>query len=482
MKPNILLIMADQMRWDAWGRMGGSMKTPVLDQLSEEGVTFTNCITNSPVCAPTRISLATGQYPHNTGVWRNLGGYDLPADTPTFMQSIRNEGYRTAIIGKAHLHHHSGDLRARELHMNQLGFDDVNEITGPRASSKAITNMTLEWQENGVLDAYIEDFRERFNNKPYVARPSTLPLHLYYDVYVGQQAKTYLQQYSDDKPWFVQVGFAGPHEPWDAPEPYASMYHPGDMPAAIDRNMFNDAPNRPQGYLDKLMFHDKMHSPPMSKDEIASMRANYAGNVTLIDEQIGEIIQVLKDRNQYDQTVIVFVSDHGEMNGDFGLIYKENFFNSAVKVPLIIKTPEMIDTTTQGTSYDEMVEFFDIGPTLVECAGGVTSYQHFAKSLGQAIARPNIVHREEALSEVRGEVMLSNKEWKIVFNQQGAPYLLFDLIHDPLELTNLVNDSHYKHVIDDFRIRLCQRLISTQRYIFHDRPDSAGIEHLVGRH
>ncbi len=479
MKPNILLIMTDQMRWDAWGRAGGWIKTPVLDQLSQEGVTFTNCMTNSPVCSPTRLSLATGQYPHNTGVWRNLKGYDLPSDTPTFMQSIRNAGYRTGIIGKAHLHHHENDIRDRVPLMNTLGFDHVNEIAGPRASSRVLSNMTEEWQKQGVLEAYIEDFRERFNHKPYVARPSTLPLELYYDVYIGNKAKEYIQEADSAHPWFIQVGFSGPHEPWDAPEPYASLYDPSVMPKPIERNNFRDSPHRPKGNLDHLMSHGNMHSPELSLDEIAQMRANYAGNVTLIDEQIGEIIQALKDKNIYDQTVIVFVSDHGEMNGDYGLIYKETFFNAAVKVPLIIRTPEMKNSSISGSMYHEMVEFFDIGPTLCDLASGVISYQQFAKSLVPVLENLHVQHRAEAMSEHKGEIMLASKEWKIVFNQQGEPYLMFHLATDPMELTNLIDHSGYESIVSDFKDRFIKRIISTQKYIFHDRPESAGIEHLI---
>ena len=135
-------------------------------------------------------------------------------------------GYRTSLFGKTHLHPHRGDLRDREHLLNSWGIDDVNEIGGPRASATVMSHMTALWEEKGLLEAYREDYRERFANKPHVARPSVLPLEMYADVYVGQQAKTYIENFEHDQPWFCWVSFGGPHEPWDAPEPYASMYDP----------------------------------------------------------------------------------------------------------------------------------------------------------------------------------------------------------------------------------------------------------------
>ena len=112
-RPNIAFIMTDQHRWDALGCSGGWVNTPNLDRIAAEGIRFSNCVTNSPVCIPARVSLATGLYPHNTGIWRNQP-HDMGADTPTWMQAIRNAGYRTSLFGKTHLHRHEGDLRDRE--------------------------------------------------------------------------------------------------------------------------------------------------------------------------------------------------------------------------------------------------------------------------------------------------------------------------------------------------------------------------------
>ena len=242
--PNILFLMTDQQRWDAMSCAGDWVETPALDRIAAEGVRFTQCVTTTPICIPARVTLATGRYPHNNAVWNNLQ-YTMPPDAPTWMRAIRDLGYRTSLFGKTHLHPHQGDLREREHLLNAYGLDDIDEIGGPRASAQVMSHMTAGWEAKGLLEAYREDYAERFANKPHVVRPSVLPLEDYIDVYVGQQAKRYLENYDRDEPWCCWVSFGGPHEPWDAPEPFASMYDPEAMPAPVARPV-DDRP-RPRG-------------------------------------------------------------------------------------------------------------------------------------------------------------------------------------------------------------------------------------------
>ncbi len=450
--PNILLLMTDQQRWDAMGCSGDWVQTPNLDRIASEGVQFTNCVTTSPVCIPTRLSLATGLYPHNTHVWNNMN-HQMPAETPTWMQAVREAGYRTSLFGKTHLHPHGGDLREREALMNAYGLDDVNEIGGPRASSKVLSHMTAEWEAKGLWDGYRADYRERFSTKPYLVRPSTLGLENYADVYVGQQAKQYLQNYNREEPWCCWVSFGGPHEPWDTPEPYASMYDPEQMPPAVPRPPIGE---RPQGHLDRLM--GRMN-PTFEPGEIGRLRANYAGNVTLIDAQIGEILDTIAARGELENTIIVHTSDHGEMNGDYGLIYKGNFLNGAVRIPLLVRTP---DTTYAGSICDSPVEWIDIGPTLVESAGGELVHRQFGKSLCPVLTNPEVTHRDFAISEIQGEIMLLNQKWKAALNANGEVYLLFDVENDPNETENLAGKPEVAGVETQLRLQILERLMQTQ--------------------
>ena len=170
------------------------------------------------------------------------------------------------------------------------------------------------------------------------------------------------KNYNRQEPWCCWVSFGGPHEPWDAPEPYASMYDPNDMPPPIPRSAAGD---RPRGSLDNLM-QNKKKSPKFEAGDVPKMRADYAGNVTLIDAQIGEILDTIQGRGELEDTVIVFCSDHGEMNGDYGMIYKSNLLNGAVRIPLLVRTPETVKNAAEGLVCESPVEWIDIGPTLVE--------------------------------------------------------------------------------------------------------------------
>ena len=450
--PNILFLMTDQQRWDAMGCSGSWLQTPNLDRIASEGIRFTNCVTTSPVCIPTRLSLATGLYPHNTGVWDNMN-HQMSAETPTWMQAVRDAGYRTSLFGKTHLHPHNGDLREREGLMNAYGLDDVNEIGGPRASANVLSHMTAEWEAKGLWDAYRADYRERFSTKPHLVRPSVLGLENYADVYVGQQTKQYLQNYDRAEPWCCWVSFGGPHEPWDTPEPYASMYDPEDMPPAIPPPAAGD---RPQGHLDRLM---QRVNPTFEPGEIGRLRANYAGNVTLIDAQIGEILDTIEARGELENTVIVHTSDHGEMNGDYGLIYKSNFLNGAVRIPLLVRMP---NNPNAGTVCESPAEWIDIGPTLVELTGGELQHRQFGRSLCPVLTNSEATHRDFAISEIQGEIMLLNREWKAALNADGEVYLLFDVQNDPDEIHNLAGKPEVADVETALRLQILERLMQTQ--------------------
>ena len=450
--PNILFLMTDQQRWDAMGCSGDWVQTPHLDRIASEGIRFTNCVTTSPVCIPSRLSLATGLYPHNTHVWNNMN-HQMPAETPTWMQTMRDAGYRTSLFGKTHLHPHNGDLREREDLMNAYGLDDVNEIGGPRASAKVLSHMTAMWEEKGLWEAYRADYRERFSTKPHIVRSSTFELEDYADVYVGQQTKQYLQNYERQEPWCCWVSFGGPHEPWDTPEPYASMYNPEDMPPAVPRPFME---RRPTGHLDRLM---QRVNPTFEPGEVGRLRANYAGNVTLIDDQIGEILDAIEARGELDNTIIVHTSDHGEMNGDYGLIYKSNFLNGAVRIPLLVRTP---GTTNAGGICESPVEWIDIGPTLVELVGGELEHRQFGKSLCPVLTQLEATHRDFAISEIEGEIMLLNREWKIALNANGEAYLLFNVQNDPNEIQNLAGRPEVADVETALRLQILEWLVQTQ--------------------
>jgi len=458
-QPNLLFILTDQQRSDALGAVSAWMKTPALDRLAREGVLFRRCVTQSPGCVPARASLMTGLYPHNTGVWHSRR-FTLPPTTPTWVRKIQGAGYRTSLIGKTHLHPHVGDLRDRRPLVHAWGFDDVTETAGPHASAETHSDMTEEWERFGLWDAYKSDLAARSGGNHFAVAPSPLGLEHHYDSFVGRKAADQIRAYSSDRPWFCWVGFGGPHEPWDAPEPYFSLYRPEDVPPPLPA-MTSVATDRPQGaLLDERVALDARRMSQLTAADLAAVRANYAGKVSLIDHHVGELLRVVEERGELDRTIVVFTSDHGEMNGDHGLIHKSCFLQPAVTVPLIIRMPDGFGE--RGRSVEAPVELMDVGPTLAEFAGARIDYSQWGRSL-QPLLRGEVTSvRDFAVSEQRGEIMAEDRRWKVALNRGGEAYLCVDLDRDPEELMNLAGTDGAKDAERRFRDRLLEFLLETQ--------------------
>ena len=428
-RPNILFIMADQFRSDVMSCVGGSAQTPNLDALAAEGVCFTNCCTVAPLCVPARISMMTGKYPHTTGVWDNAD-YALSPEANLWTKVIHAQGYGSGLFGKTHLHTDFGDMISREPIVQGYGFDTVNEVSGPHSTCQTRTHMSEEWKAKGVWEAYCADMLNR--TKVPCAKPSPLPLEDYYDVYVGRKGREFLEQYHEDKPWFCHVSFGGPHEP--------CMYRPEDMPAPLPHIQESTA-DRPRGEYDRIYAKKEIRC---SEETAGEIRANYCGGVTLIDKMIGEIIDTIKKRGEWENTVVLFTSDHGEMNGDHGFVNKRNFLRPSLNIPLILRTPET--AKKGGRVSNALVSLLDIGPTLAELAGGTLEYAQCGKSLCPVLEGA-AEHRSYILSEYAGEIMYMDREWKMVTNKAGEPYLLFDIQKDPQELQNLIGAPEYETVV-----------------------------------
>jgi arylsulfatase len=447
-RPNILLVMADQMRADALGVVNGWTRTPHLDQLARSGFLFSGVFTNSAECVPARFSLALGLYPHQVGVWEN-GAHTLNPRFPNWMQAVEQAGYRTSLFGKTHLHPHAGDLRDRVHLMHAYGLQVVDETAGPHASAHVASHMTERWQEQGLWELFRQDLADRIASQRHVARPSVLGAEHHYDVYVGRQAASHLAGLEGSQPWFCWVSFGGPHEPWDAPEPYASLYADADIPPPIPRLRGHE---QVRGLL-RRAFDSEYYSPPLRPEDVRALRASYAGNVTLIDEQVGKILEVVRDRGELDRTLLVFTSDHGEMNGDQGLLYKANFLDPVLQVPLIIRPPAG-GPASGGRTLSVVAEWMDVGATIVDYAGGSLPGPSHARSLRPAVEGAATAHREFAVSEFLGHTAIVDRRWKIELAPGDRPALLFDRQGDPLEQVNLADDGSHCRAVDELIGRL----------------------------
>jgi choline-sulfatase len=207
----------------------------------------------------------------------------------------------------------------------------------------------------------------------------------------------------------------------------------------------------PKGFLDRRL----ANQPRFEEGDVAKIRANYAGRVALIDDQIGGILQVIEERGELDRTVIAFASDHGEMNGDHGLIYKKAFLKGAVQIPLLVRLPG-VENFARGAVSSTLVELMDIGATLVDLAGNRRPKGSRARSLIPVVKNPERRFRSLVVSGLKREIMLASTDWKLVLNEERQPYVLVDLRNDADETLNLAGDPAYGEVIDDL-IRKLQK-------------------------
>jgi len=428
--------MSDQHRADAAGPAAIGFETPALNALAAEGVLYSNCYTNSPQCISARAALHYGLYPHQSGVASNQSGPYEDTKRDSWVQRLSRAGYHTSVFGKTHLTRAGGDLIAAEGKMKALGFDVVEEEYGPRQSQFTRSHMTKMWVQLGLLQSYRDDISAR-DDDPACVRPSPLGLENYYDTYVGRRAHKFLENYDDPRPFFCWLSFPGPHEPYDTPEPYASMYSPAAMPPAIPR------PARIGGapcILHDLIWRRCPENPELNPDKIAKLRANYAGGVRLIDDQIANIVELLKRQGRYENTIILFTSDHGEMNGDWGLLRKKVFLDASARVPLIVKPAKQNRANTVDRHCDALIELMDVGPTLLQLSGADDAAALGGRSFAAIVEGSTERHREIVRSQYDRDRMILSAEWKLVLNKDGAPSLLFDRLNDPSEQRNLVGE------------------------------------------
>jgi len=466
-RPNLLLVHTDQQRWDSLGALSSWADTPCLDQLTKGGTLFTHAITNSPVCQPARTSLITGLLPHELGIWNN-GSYGIHFDTPTWVQSIRSAGYETAVFGKTHWFPCGGDLIAAEPLLHSAGFNVVNEVPGPRALQRARTHLTERWDAKGLWNDFRMDYESRFQEKEHLVRPTPLPTGEYYDSYVGDCALEWIQKQNSDNPWFCYVSFPGPHEPYDAPEEYAQRINPSGMPPPREAPKVL-ASEKPQGKLDSLPHEDHYHGAVnLEPGEAQRIRADQVASVRLIDDKIAAIVEELKNTDQWENTIVVFASDHGELGGDAGLIFKCCFLDSALRVPLLISTPASRENQINQRIHAP-VEWRDIGPTLVDFAGGQMNHPQGARSLVSLLEDSNSDFREFAVSEIDEEICLFSRQWKVALNQQGECYLLINRLDDPEETRNLAALRDYQE-IENHLTSIAQNILKT---------NSGGAAHLL---
>jgi arylsulfatase len=442
MKPNILFIMCDQMRYDAIGANGNSkIRTPHLDALARESVHFTNAYTPNPICVPARASLTTGCYPHQCTGFKGNDGVIQPG-FPLLGTEMQKRGYKTYCMGKLHYLPYMSTPAERVTH----GIETVELYESGRVLQKFDPNLEREG-----LEDYYDYLKEvgwhgytRANgmgNNDVYAASSVIPAEHYVDTWVADRALHHMQTHLEtapDQPFLMWASFPKPHSAFDPPHPYDQLYDPRELdePAGDIQDLLKLGIDHSYQEYIRFMW-DKLS--PQAKRKI---KANYYGLITLQDQQIGRLLQFLKDNGLEEDTIVVYTTDHGEMLGDKGIYFKRILYDPAVRIPLMIKYPKKLPDSFRTAC---LAGLQDLLPTLCSLTGEPLEAAVDGKDLTPVLTRAEKV-RDYYVSQCNTAdpdrpdsqiAMITDGRFKYIYTVYGGVEELYDLENDPHELRNL---------------------------------------------
>jgi choline-sulfatase len=451
-KPNIIFLTDDEHRWDfCSGGLIESLETPALDRLKKMGVTLSNAVTNSPICMPARFTWLTGLYASQSAAGpRN--GKDWPKGHPTVAHAMQRAGYNTALIGKLHSHAASAlvndNLIDLEDHTKERGFDYVFECSGRELFTKKGVKgcrYTEYLKSKGLYEKLLEDYSSRTvkNDRKNKYASSVIDIEDHFDSFVSREIARWLDEYSEDKPFFLHASIFGPHYPLDPPEEYFKKFKPEDMPvpAGVDDS-------------DEVRFWQEQ-------------RAVYAAFVEFTDSRMGLVLDAVEKKGLLDNTIIIYTTDHGDMMGDHGMGYKNKPYEASVRAPTVVWDPA--SKLPGGTVLTDSAEGVDIPATILE-AGSDEHLQTAmpgspAKSFLKYARGETDSHRDWAYAEIGTNCegsgywrMARTSEWKYVKSGNGD--MLFNLEDDPFECNNLAEETDQLPRINEMRGLLIERLTS----------------------
>jgi choline-sulfatase len=418
--PNILIIVADQLSAPMLPAYGNRVaRTPNIDKLASEGVVFEQSYCSSPLCAPARFSIMSGQLPSQGRVYDNAA--EFSSEIPTFGHYLRKAGYRTILAGKMHF------CGPDQLH----GFEErlTTDIY------PADFGWTPDW----------ENFEERptWYHSPdsvVTAGPCVRSNQIDFDeevIFRAQRALFDIARGADSRPFCLVASLTHPHDPFTIHDDYWNRYED----AEIDPPRIRETPQPVDPHTKRLQHICDLHPGDVTEEQMMKARHAYYGALSYVDDKVGVLLKTLDEAKLAEDTIVLFLSDHGEMLGERGLWYKMSFFEPASRVPLIVYAPGRFAARRVSAA----VSHVDLLPTLVNLACGS------AKDFGKEIAGQSLVpylHGEGGVGGVWAEylaegaiapmLMWRQGRWKFI-HSPSDPDQLYDLKNDPDELNNLAS-------------------------------------------
>ena len=517
-RPNVLVFVTDQQRADWLGCAGNPvLQTPHIDRIAAAGVRFSRAYCANPVCMPSRATLITGLLPSDHGVRAN--GINLSPHALVLPEILRRAGYRTALVGKPHFscwwatpertpnitrydpaalpetRHLWQRRQVTRLPAPYFGFEDAAFVGGHSAS---VFGEYLHWLQDHHPRA-AADIAERASLRPSLHRDSyfsPVPEELYYTEWITERTMQAIDRGSGERPFFLWCSYPDPHEPFGPPAPWHSRYHAHDMPRPEAWD--DDRALMPPHYqLDYYADRARVAGGPVLANDqalaqIAELRALAYGMMGLVDKGVGRILDHLQRNGLMENTIVVFLSDHGELMGDHGILYKGPFhYQGVLRVPLLMSWPG--GGLRGGHTAGGLVSLLDLMPTLLELTGVPYPEEPFddfrgpeaaqragARSMYDGVPRlpgnslvPLLTGRADAVQDA---VLIENDEdYRGVSLRtlvtDGAIYTryrgnrhgeLFDLTVDPVQRYNRWADPGAAALRGEMEGRMLDKIVDTQ--------------------
>jgi len=422
---NIILLMTDQLRYDALGVTGNKViRTPNLDRLAGEGVRCSRAYTPCALCSPARASLLTGRFPHRHGVLTNTGQDQTQPEMPeheiTFAQLLTQGGYRTGYVGKWHVGVAKGP--------KDWGFADMEPQS--RRDFRAQFSEAIRFDDVQSSRVHNNAFVLAARRSGSVANDDT--------GYCEAQGLALLEEYSrSETPFFLRIDFSAPHPPYVVPEPYASMYNPADID--LDACVTDEtSEGKPYVHAEQAR---RWGTANLSEETWQRIIARYYGLVTMVDDALGRILARLRDLGLEDSTLVLFTTDHGDATGSHRM-YDKGYcgYEEQFRIPLILRGSNL-----PGGVCDEWITSLDLMPTIVEAAGIElpSGLEIDGESLLPVLRDGASLGRDSIFAEFHGMQyglcslrMVRDERHKYVLNANDRPEL-YDLGADPDEMRNV---------------------------------------------
>lgn len=437
-KDNIILITTDQQRFDTIQALGnGSIFTPHLNYMVNEGIAFTRCYADCPVCIPSRTTIMTGLKGYESGILSNQSHAHLMMEKTikkeTLPALLTQHGFQTKAVGKMHF----------EPARANYGFEDMELAIDYMRHYDKMQNRAKP-KAHGLGECLIEPVISTVHENDSITH------------WITERSIDFIETRDTTRPFFMWTSFTKPHPPFDPPMNYWSLYEHIEMPEPVYGDWSDSLEETPQGFLAGTYENTNMHM--QSPDQIKAIRRAYYAMITQVDYSLGRLFASLREQGLLENTWILFTADHGEMLGDHHAAQKNLFFEGSAHVPMLILPPSGRLKDKRNHREERLTQMCDIYPTIMTIAGiDIKAMGLSGVNLLELSDQP--VERTFYGNTMNVHYCIMDNEMKLIYSRQGNHYLLFDMKSDPMEKRDLSRNPAFTSVLKRMKAMLIDQII-----------------------